>query len=559
MKFRLLIFLIFKFLFLEAVYGQALFIQWTDSHSTLFERPQQVLAIEKEAKDFRRRHPNAEIIVYVGGDHTSITPLNRKDADFQSLEILGLLKSRGYTVLYVPGNHDAFDWNSPEAPAVDLFLDQMERIKALGVEVFAQNFTNPNPRLRAVLTDYYRLKSISKPTYFTGLTLPKLLKKSNLDAGSAKKLFGSIEAYKSSLRRILIETSVDGSPSQLILGVHEGHVKNRKRSKVLSELRAQEGLYGEVSLIMGGHDHRVASYRKRGIHFSNAGSHGSISSIELDSMGQVKHVRHVSISQDALRHIQAEHTEGLEVVLNKYSPEDALSAPWFGPVYSELYKETFKERGRLQTVLVDTQGVPYGKQDLKAGRNDLGSVLAGSLEAWARSFSFVKDGEDVVAFFNSSAYRVEDDLKAGPLTENSVRNIYPFLTHAALVKLSGEEVSKLFFSLRHHYSIGNPDHYSPQLNFPIREREGGLQVLKNGKWESMKPNKSYWLALDGWLAQHLSGEGYQIKDWLEILKGRKVFASESFQEVLVKHFPKSLTGYEQKSAVTKVFMCRAIL
>lgn len=109
------------FFYSSSAHAQVRIVQWTDTHSTLSTKSQQLAAIDQQGKEFLRLHPRGEFVVYVIGDFTSINPYSQMDGGQLSFEALRVLKSKGYTVLFTPGNHDAFDWTG-KVDGSELFL-----------------------------------------------------------------------------------------------------------------------------------------------------------------------------------------------------------------------------------------------------------------------------------------------------------------------------------------------------------------------------------------------------------------------------------------------------
>ena len=126
-------------LFSIPAFGQTRIIQWSDVHSTLDSVVDQARAIDHLGQEFLQKNAKGEVVIVVNGDYTSITPYSRENRGEFSYEVLEyLLKTRGYTVLFVPGNHDAFDWTA-EVNGVELFLEQMRKLQSWGAKILAAN------------------------------------------------------------------------------------------------------------------------------------------------------------------------------------------------------------------------------------------------------------------------------------------------------------------------------------------------------------------------------------------------------------------------------------
>jgi 2',3'-cyclic-nucleotide 2'-phosphodiesterase (5'-nucleotidase family) len=528
------------------------FIQWSDAHSSIETMGQQLLAIDQAGQDFLKHNPQGEVIVYVVGDFTSINPSNTLEGGWISMPALGLLKQRGYTVLFTPGNHDAFDW-TVKIDGAQLFLKQMQQLKKWGVKILASNLRQKTKAFKTVTQASYPLKTLEPLTHVVGLTLPVIMSKSNLTEESAQSLFASIEPYKDSFQRIFPELARQGVEN-VIFGIHQGHEKIKRQVPIMREVLLNQALDGlRVPLIMGGHDHLAASYRYKGTHISNGGAYGALSVIDITRNGRVRseRVRHIPMTIEQVEGIRPELFPMSQVRMNPYGIEDVETAPWLTDYHQQItqhLQENEERLGRVRGRLI--ADINEHKLHMKSGPSELGAMLSETLVAWARRTYFLNNHIPVVAMTNSSSYRLEEKLRRGPLTEYQIRAMYPFNNEASLFQVSGQELTQLYFTLREFYANGAAGLHSPQLNFSVRENGESLEVQHpSGQWTSVNPNQSYYLALDGWLSGHRHGQSYRIQPWFDVLQNRQPMATESYQDLLLRYLPRIIEAHQRQQPI----------
>ena len=204
-------------------------------------------------------------------------------------------------------------------------------------------------------------------------------------------------------------------------------------------------------------------------------------------------------------------------------------------------------------VLTLENDIEETKIHIQHGRSRLGDMIAETLVQWTHSVFPIAEGQTVIAMFNSSAYRVEEPISKGPVTDLDIREIYPYKAEASLYQLKGKIIESLYFALRKDYVLRsrNENRYSPQINPGVREFEGRLQVRAGNYWTNIDKNEIYLIAFGPWLSQHRFGQSYRIEEWLKALKGRDPLTSNGFQEILVNFFPKILKANDQKTSQLK--------
>jgi 2',3'-cyclic-nucleotide 2'-phosphodiesterase (5'-nucleotidase family) len=515
----------------SSAFAQVRIVQWSDAHSALATLPQQLKAMDLLAKSFYAQHPQGEFIVYVIGDFTSISPYSQVDKGQLSFDALRLLKERGYTVLFTPGNHDALDWGLNFGG--ELLFQQMQQLYEWGIPVLAANLTKVRRPFRDFLLPYYELKTLSVKSALMGMTLETFFLKSNLTPENARPLFEDVEPYEESLKRHLPEVKEKGF-RQLFLGVHEGHERLSQLTKKFSALKMS------FPLVMGADDHVVAAYKRNGSLITDAGSHGSFNVIDIDrEAAQVRTpVLHVAISEESFSRIEQKLFLEGEATLNAITAKDLSTDLEFKGFKDKVDSFISQVDRRLYRVLGWTQGFSSHKYHMKRGRTDLGSLLSEAHVLWARSL-MNSWTEPVIAMVNSSSYRREEPLLPGSLREIDLRGMYPFENKSAVFRLLGKDIESLFFARRQEYERKEKGAYSPQLNFAVREKKKKLEVLISGEWLRLKKHTSYLVVIDGYLVAQ-----FKNKTWQEILSQNPPLAARSFQDLLVDFLPTAIYKFE---------------
>lgn len=541
---------LFILLFSVQAFSQALIVQWTDVHSTLKTLSQQTLAIDRSAREFLSRHPRGEVIIYIIGDFTSIDPYNIKEGGWLAHEAIKLLRERGYTVLFTPGNHDAFDW-TVRIDGPQLFIEQMKALYTHGVKILVQNLRGKTAEFAKIVSNSYRLRTVRPNTHLVGLTIPAIISKSNLTEDSARQVFNKIENYETSVQRILPSLEQQGV-ERVFWGVHQGHVKLQKQVlRLIKEAEQQMDLKIRSPLLMGAHDHQVAMYHARGSIITDAGSHGSFNTIEIDKNGEVvlNRMYHTAISQDSFDLIKPYSFQIGRKSVNPVTEVEILSETWLEPYHTRVHNQLNTAEKRMGRVMGITNGVDLHKAHLKQGPNTLGILLSESLVAWAKQVGITRQMESpFIAMTNSSSYRLEAPIPPGEMTELTFRMMYPFNNESTLYHLTGDEVTRLYFSLRRSYSAGDPTQHSPHLNADTEERNNELYIRDADKqWHPIQAQEKYWVVMDGWLSNHRYEQSYRIPEWIEILTFHRPKATRPYQDILVNFLPPLIEVHEGRS------------
>ncbi|MCY4512394.1 MAG: 5'-nucleotidase C-terminal domain-containing protein [Bdellovibrionales bacterium] len=564
------IFLLFVLIGFSSVsWGRVLLIQWTDAHSTLHTMSRQIYAIDQMAQEFKAQHPDGEVVVYIIGDFTSINAYV-DDEGWLSIRAIKLLRKRGYTVLFTPGNHDAFDWVGKPGD-IKLFIDQMQKIQKWGVKILAENLTGRSLLMDSFLSSSYPLETVKPVTHIVGLTLSRLINHSNLYEEEARILFNGVENYNQTLERVLPEMRRKGV-ERVILGVHDSHIK------VSDIARDQDFLqiFGiEIPVMMAAHDHLVASYKVGETFILDAGSYGSFNVIDISENGEASNIQHISISSQVPRYVGGKDIFRHGTIRKNWVTESDVKNSWLKKYEKKIKRNSLSPEAQgIRTSIAQTiegliTGKPNGsrvvvtlendveetKFSMQYGRSRLGEMMAETLARWVRSVFHGAEGRPVIAMFNSSAYRVEEPIPKGPVTEVALREMYPYKTEASFHQLKGKVIERLYFALRRDYILrsGNKNRYSPQINPEVREFQNRLQVRVGEHWTNINEDEVYPVAFGPWLSQHIFGQSYRIEEWLEVLEGKPSLVSKGFQEILVEFLPEILKANDQAMSQSKTF------
>ncbi len=552
---RILCILPFFIVCLFHAHAQVRLIQISDTHSSLETIGRQVNIIDVLGRDFLAQNPNGEVVVYVIGDFTSINSFSRADGGWLSYEALALLKELGYTVIFSPGNHGALDW-SGRIDGAALFLQQMAALHEWGIPILASNIFEPTKPFKKYLSSSYELKTLKIPTHIVGMTLDILLQKSNLSEQSSKRLFKKILGYEDALRDLWPKLQ-DQGVQNVILGVHDSHLKmaGLAKSGVLNNLSQSRKLSDpRVTHLMAADDHLVAAYKKNGVLITDGGAYGSLNVIDYDDRGvRPGPVVHYAIDQNSLREIDPKIFKG-HMQLNTADLTIGETDPRIWNYAQKVEEHLNSVRRQKDRVLVETKGFDSHKMQMKLRRTTLGSVYTESLVLWAEDkLNYRQAGDNlvlqsnstpIIAVANSSSYRRESPIPAGPLTELEVEDMYPYLNEATLYEFSGEQISALIYAIKATYAKEDSSRFTPQMSFNVRDNKGVLEVYHNGGWAKIKNKHMYKLAIDGWLSNHRFGLGFRDKLWSKLLSENTPIATEEFQAILVQYLGKAIKQNE---------------
>ncbi|PWU17724.1 MAG: hypothetical protein C5B49_08360 [Bdellovibrio sp.] len=509
---------------------------WSDVHSPLATIADHAAVIDQLGREYLRENPKGEFVIVVDGDFTSLSPYTRAEKGMKSFEVLRFLaQERKYTVIFVPGNHDAFDWTG-EVDGVEVFKQQIKLLHSWGGYTLAANMKGVSKDVRSIIRPYYDLRGVREKTRLIGMTLRTLLQQSRLTRRSAARLFAEIEPYGPVLVRELDQAVQDGV-RKVVLALHAGLGNVSNLVDETADEFSQRDL--GLSLVMAGHDHEVVSELQGHAALIDAGANGSFTIADLDPRGEF-------IKGSPVHFAVGDEQEGL-IREGRWRSQQGFPLRNYPPTLKRLKLglTAWVERLdlELQRVLTVTRGFPEHKMHFKQGRTTLGSLLGEALVAWTRDQEWYK-GQPIVAMLNSSAYRLEEPIPPGPLREITIRRMDPYQDIVTLFEVTGEQLENMFRNLRDYYSGHHQPYYTPQMNLGSRENGDGLEVQTAGGWKKISPTEKYLVPLDGFLSLHQDGESYELPEWM-FLQFFEAKAEACYGDILVRYLPGLIESYER--------------
>lgn len=259
--------------------GEFLILQSSDQHSAYHKIPDFLGSIEILSRQFKEKNPKGRVILIFNGDfsardsHWSIqVPEDRGHFGYHVLSRL----AEKYSVFYVFGNHDAFDWNDSQ-----LFLDQMQNLKRAGVHLLTAN-VSVYPEYKGLFAPFVDVPIPSKKGQvlrFAGFTIIKDRdKRLNLEG---PKVLSDIYDINQSLPVIINSANGDPQVEGLIPILHLGA---RKTEEMISRWNDKER--EKLRVVFSAHDHRQVLIWTKGIYVIDSDSHFKFSSVVLDSSGR---------------------------------------------------------------------------------------------------------------------------------------------------------------------------------------------------------------------------------------------------------------------------------
>ena len=484
--------------------AQVRLIQWSDSHSTMATLTQQMMAVDEKAQEFLNQYPQGEVVVVVLGDHISLNPYSLQNQGWLGLEAMYRLKERGHTVLFVPGNHDGFDWESLGESST-LFMDQIKQLHQWGIPVLAANVDQVHPSVQNHITDLYPLKSLKEPSYIAGAVLSHLIKGGHPRSQAASKVFGKVHQPPVFFHSLSSRLK-DLGASQVFLAIHQG--THGLMKQIPSLLEATEPLDLKVPLIMTAHDHMVAAFGSQGVLISNGGSHGSFNVIDIPRDGRLKNlaIQHMARSQRTHREIDPRNfTRGVSEV-RPHDPMDHEGASWLMDFHQRVLKQVKEVDGQLGQLFQKMGTLPKA-QSLSASRSQGGRVMAEALGLWARSQPWSLSKNRTLAMISLDHPLTQLIGRSGPpFTDRwdpyEEALLYPLFLPGEAHLLKGRQIASLLSALKKYkLQLFNQIKTNQLFNLSGRTQ---VQIFKrNGKSQNMDYKKEYVLVLDPWLSHKL--------------------------------------------------------
>lgn len=498
--------------------AQVLIIQSSDNHSKYQHIEDFVRSTEIIMQDFKMKHPTGQIVFVFNGDYSGASKYTGQDLGDRGYQLLHRL-AQDYPVLFTFGNHEAFDWIN-QGIADDLFHRQMKQLHANGVTLLVRNAI-AKPQTQKLFTKHFDLTMPQGTTLrFSGLTLEELLEKVNSRDKQVKEIY-SVRSYQQELRDIIAESETSKGRIKHIVAFHDS-----QKHTLLAMNEAPEKIREHIPLVFSAHDHQVHVDQVGKTTVIDSGSNFEFSTIELDTNGEIR-------SHEFFPHLRQQ-----ELILEANNG--------FIPVPSRRYLTAIKgfiarpEFNQEKMRQVKLPRINESKLTLKQGRSlILGNALADSLQESAKEVQRLKKLNEVagvIAFFNSSSYRLDSIIPAGILDAGDIRDISPMANKVTVYRLSGKEVQRFYRSYRKFRQLERV--YSPQMSSNLREGERYQLRIFNAKGsEQINENAKYLVALDHFSATN----GYNIPEHEKILTTDKIIAESDQFEILKKYFPSKLS------------------
>ncbi|PWU17355.1 MAG: hypothetical protein C5B49_09075 [Bdellovibrio sp.] len=524
--------------FPELTHAQVRLFLVSDVHSDPEFIVRSAPQIDVLAQRFLRENPFGQIVVLVLGDFTSVTPYTRRGFGSHFLQVLHFFSRwRDYTVLFVPGNHDALDWAIEREIGPDLFLRQMDDFHGWGVHVLAANMNGKVEDVQRTVQPSYDLVG-ARGTRVLGLALEQLVSRSNLSQRMADNMF-TIHSYETALQQQLVRAYADGVKN-LVLAVHDGFDVVSTLGAQVKRVAQSRGI--NIAVVAAADDHDVHTINADGTLYLDAGSKGRFTMADLREDGTYlsKSAIHYGIPGDHEKRIE----EGVELEL--VTATSGVPHVMLGELARRWDSWQQDTKTQLDRVLGFTKkGFQATKKALMDGPNDLGSLFAETLSHWTRNQPWYDSSVPVVSFFNSSSYSYEKPIPRGPISELLLRTVIPHIDAAAVYQVSGRELKELYFSLRDAHPGCKKKGFTPQTSFNFRYRNKKIEIFHSSRWQEVEDDGQYFLAVDGFLARHQDGGAWRIEEWVKIFNSRLPQGEVIFQDLLVDTFPGIVSLFEE--------------
>lgn len=515
-KYNFLLFILGVLLFSAVASAQVLVLEVADSHSAYDQLPGFIRSVDHLKHDFLKKYPMGRVVLIVAGDYGGRSQWT-DDRGWMGIQALSRLAGE-MDVVYVLGNHDAFDWGKTEN-GNRLVLRQLEFLHRAGVKIVGSNISFADDT-KPLISPYFDLRShAGRQVRFAGFGLEVFFQKSSYDESSKIRILDEISAPGAAMVATAEQAASD-RVDDLIVFVHDNHERlNESLQVTRQELAKNSSQKPSLPVAFAAHDHVHHTEMVGSTLAIDSGSDFDFSAVELDANGTVAH--HVLMSTE-LR-----SRENVKPATSKRLEKFA----------GAIERQVDLIRARTETVVGLSGGFHETKLDLKNGRATLGTALAETLHDWAAK-QLKQSGTElqVIAFYNSSSYRRDSPIPAGPLSIGDLNGFYPFPGDAQLFTATGAEIQQLFSVLR-AWRYAQDGNYTPQISDELSESAvNDLQIesrvlLHNG--QPLEPNKTYALALDAWLA----GNGYHLAEYEVFLNRHKPLARKNLTQVFQQFAP----------------------
>ncbi len=479
-----------------------------------------VASVEVLSREFKSSYPNGKVLILINGDYSSKSIWTEGDKGQLGYEVLSQLAQK-YEVVFVFGNHEAFDWKD-----TNLFINQMSLLKEAGVHLLAAN-ANFVHKFKNLFAKFVDIPLGEKSVRFAGFTLSNFPQKSGWNKYLKPKVFTSFYPIEERLYSVIKETHKNSLISSLVLAFHEGSSAVSNHFKKLDrKLRCcSEDMTHKISAIFLGHHHAVKNIEFRNSRMISSGDFFNFTSVLLDDEGQI--IDSTFYDQEKRRYLLSK--------IDETSLESKIITDKIKPVVHAIEYKRFQSNKFIPRHLMDNRKAFLNRRTI------LGTLLAETLRLWAyREIPMEKIYQTktyIAVFLDSNLYQRNDFIREKTLIDsNLISTFYPKNQNVHTLYVTGEELESLYFSLanllKRHKKI-----YSPQISSNLKVKDNELLYLINKNWKPVRQVKSlFLLVLDQTLAQNL----YHVPKWTSILSNKKQTEGRNILKILNSYFLRTI-------------------
>lgn len=521
-------------------HAHILILQHSDQHGNIKRFARWLTMVYRRHEEHKKQFPRGRTVLILGGDTFGANSYSLHDkADFL-VKTLGKLTT-DMDVVFVPGNHDAFDWSS-EGSGAELFKKQTLHLHRKGVHILGANIV-PGKALKGVIKPHWtfrvKTKSGSRKFRIHGFTLNQFEKSSSyaVDGPEEQVIHEFLPVIsQADSDNVLKQTLLKAVKDSVDVSVYQFHQGFKKTVAFVESLGKYEAKLTQADLevprvpvVFAAHDHQFASQIVDG-------------KLVLDTGAKFKGLNEVVLSKKGeIIAQQAFTARDLKALTKKYAPGKKARA-----LIRSVEREVEKIKGHLnEPVAWSQEGFAASKHDLKAGASDWGSLLASAHANWLRDelinrgdITLADSKRRVLGAYNSTSYRHDSVIPPGLISRHHIIDMYPMPGNSRGYRMLGEDV-QLMYRLIRQYRIDKDDSYSPQVSSALAEKPGSnhdLLVQVDGHYESLRLNEYYYIAIDAWLSRN----GFAVDGVDEILARAELIAELSTTELLLRYMPELL-------------------
>lgn len=248
--------------------AQVLVVATSDGHAHYGALPSFLANFETERRAFLARHPDGEVIVALAGDIFGSSVWTRDgDQGWVGVRAVQALASKA-TVVFVPGNHDGFDFASDDL-GNSVAIEQFRALRQAGVHVLASNV-----RWAAGLEEFGpgRLDvrtARGRTVRISGFVLSDFWRSSDAHRNSRSPVFDSVVPVDLQLEQESILAAQDRVDVFLPV-IHESFARTQRNLTAHNAGRSRTAANSpSIPLVIAAHDHLT---RNREVQRSRTGA-----------------------------------------------------------------------------------------------------------------------------------------------------------------------------------------------------------------------------------------------------------------------------------------------